>query len=409
MAGEHLAHRRGKPVAGVQQLGFAAASLAQAIAIAPLADDARLPWHPDLPDAEPAAPQAELGTAAAARLAATLRGIEAWQTHPWRRSVEDPPAIWSDGSSRLLDYGQAPEAAAPSGLPVLVVPSLINRAWILDLMPGRSFLRALAAAGLRPLLLDWGAPGCAEAGFTLDDYTTERLRPALAACRVLAGAPCPVIGYCMGGTVAAGLTATGARDISRLVTLGAPWNFAGSIWAARALCRPHRADGGARARAALGAIGQVFGATPDIIFQSAFAALDGGLAAAKFRRFAELDPDSDAARAFVAVEDWLNDGIPVATAVSESVLIDWQLNNTPGEGRWHLRGRRADPGRIDIPLLAVCGRRDRIAPPASAEALAAAVRGAELCRPDTGHVGMVVGRAGQNAVLQRILGFLSAA
>src|SRR3546814_5935604 len=38
--------------------------------------------------------------------------------------------------------------------PVLVVPSLINRAYVLDLTAERSLLRWLAAHGLRPLLLD---------------------------------------------------------------------------------------------------------------------------------------------------------------------------------------------------------------------------------------------------------------
>ena len=53
---------------------------------------------------------------------------------------------------------------------MLVVPSLINRAYILVLAPGRSALRWLAAQGLRPILMDWGAPGPAEARFGLETY-----------------------------------------------------------------------------------------------------------------------------------------------------------------------------------------------------------------------------------------------
>ncbi len=49
--------------------------------------------------------------------------------------------LWRDGSTRLLDYRPA------GGAPLLVVPSLINRAYILDLAPGRSLLRHLAEAG----------------------------------------------------------------------------------------------------------------------------------------------------------------------------------------------------------------------------------------------------------------------
>src|SRR5580693_8945388 len=41
---------------------------------------------------------------------------------------------------------------------VLVVPSLINRWEVLDLTAEKSLLRAMAAAGLRPYLVDWGTP-----------------------------------------------------------------------------------------------------------------------------------------------------------------------------------------------------------------------------------------------------------
>ena len=70
-------------------------------------------------------------------------------------------------------------------------------------------LRWLAGQGLRPLLLDWGTPGPAEAAFDLGRYGAERLVPALAEARRLAGRPVPVIGYCMGGTLAVGLAARG--------------------------------------------------------------------------------------------------------------------------------------------------------------------------------------------------------
>ena len=58
-------------------------------------------------------------------------------------AVAEPAVLWRGGSARLLDYGGA-------GRPVLFVPSLVNRAYILDLAPGRSLVRHLAARGRRP-------------------------------------------------------------------------------------------------------------------------------------------------------------------------------------------------------------------------------------------------------------------
>src|SRR6185437_1483047 len=57
--------------------------------------------------------------------AALIEGIAAYRRHPWRRDLPDPPALWTEGGSRLLDY--APTAPADA-IPVLFVPSLINRA-----------------------------------------------------------------------------------------------------------------------------------------------------------------------------------------------------------------------------------------------------------------------------------------
>ena len=37
--------------------------------------------------------------------AALIGGIAAYRRHPWHRTLQDPPAIWSEGGTRLLDYG----------------------------------------------------------------------------------------------------------------------------------------------------------------------------------------------------------------------------------------------------------------------------------------------------------------
>jgi len=68
----------------------------------------------------------------ARRLTDLAAGIEAYRRHPYRRDLAEPPVIWRQGACRLLDYGAIPDAA-PEGPTVLVVPSLINRAYVLDL------------------------------------------------------------------------------------------------------------------------------------------------------------------------------------------------------------------------------------------------------------------------------------
>ena len=113
---------------------------------------------------------AALDSEIANRAASYLTGLETYRRHPFRRRRAVPPVLWREGTTRLFDYG-----CNTTGPVVLVVPSMINRYYVLDLLPERSFLRHLAAQGLRPVVVDWGVPGSDERDFDLTDYVAGRL------------------------------------------------------------------------------------------------------------------------------------------------------------------------------------------------------------------------------------------
>ena len=343
----------------------------------------------------------------AARLKATIDGLELWQRHPYRRALADPPALWREGCSRLLDYGATPEAATPTGRPLLVVPSLINRAYVLDLVPGRSMLRWLAEQGFRPLLLDWGEPGARESHFDLDNYGAERLVPALdVACR-LAGGPVPVLGYCMGGTLAVGLAARRPADVAALATIGAPWDFASTRGVAGSIRAMLRAGGVAHAESQIEALGEAFGQVPVSVFQMLFAVVNPIQASLKFQKLARLDPEGPVARLFVALEDWLAEGVPMPAGAARDLLVGWHIRNLTASGGWRFLGQPVDPAAIGAPCLIVSGQRDLIAPPPLALPLAQSIPGARSITPQTGHVGMVVGSLARPQVWRPIARFLA--
>lgn len=304
-----------------------------------------------------------------------LRGIEAYRNHPYRRDLAAPPALWRDGGSVLRDYRPA------GGFPLLVVPSLINRAYILDLSARRSFLRWLAQQGFRPLLLDWGAPGEAERGFTLTDYIAGRLSAALDMALAETGERPALLGYCMGGTLALALAQLRHDDIRGLALLAAPWDFhAGQGEIAKA---------GPLALAPYKPAMQLLGVLPTDALQALFAGLDPLLTVRKFLKFAELDPTSVQAEAFVALEDWLNDGIPLSAPVAEETLEGWYGRNDTAAGRWRVAGEAVDPAAVTRPCLAILPSSDRIVPPASAAALAAGLPDCRVLQPRAGHIGLM--------------------
>ncbi|WP_425456721.1 alpha/beta fold hydrolase [Denitrobaculum tricleocarpae] len=341
-----------------------------------------------------------------ARLRALLDGIQSYRSHPYRRDLEDPPSAWQEGSARLLDFGLAKHRSkrpgAKSKPAVLVVPSLINRSYVLDLSEKRSLCRWLAGQGFRPFLMDWGAPNGTEQRFGLSDYTCGYLERALDhVLSVTAGRPPVLLGYCMGGLLTLALAQRRAEDVSGLALLATPWDFHagenalpdGQLAAVSSSCLP---------------LASRLGYLPVDTLQSLFALLDPMAVTRKFVGFSKLDPDSQSAREFVAVEDWINDGVPLAAPVAGECLEGWYRRNLTARGEWEIDGEKVRPEHLDLPCLAIVPAQDRIVPPGSALALCKALRSVELLRPRSGHVGMVVGQQAREDTWQPLAAWLSA-
>jgi polyhydroxyalkanoate synthase len=375
----------------------------------PMLRNASINWKPEvakraakLLKSLPAGPAVEseadplataLETEIAARLTAFSTGVNAYRHHPYHRQLPDPPTLWESGATRLLDYGPA------DGHPVLFVPSLINRAYILDLSARRSLMRWLAAeTGLRPLLVDWRGPGPAERSFTLTDYITGPLAGALDQAITAAGGPVPVVGYCMGGLLALALAANRPADIAGLGLLATPWNFHAE--------RRAQAKALARAVDATAPLLEAYGELPVDIIQAMFSALDPFMVTRKFIRFAAAQQDSPAAEEFVALEDWLNDGVPLSGPVARECMGGWYGGNTPHKGLWKIAGAQVRPEAITIPARVLIPRQDRIVPPASAQALADALPNAEASSPPLGHIGMVASSRARSLVWEPLAEWL---
>jgi len=351
----------------------------------------------DLQKVDPDAFAAAVEEQSRQRLAAFADGILAYRTMPSRARLKPPPTIWQSGGSRLLDYGATSKKAA-NGPPLLFVPSLINRAYILDLTKTRSLMRFLANKGYRPLLVDWGETGPSERDLTLDDYITDRLASALSAACDLTGRPVTVAGYCMGGLLGLALAQLCPDQVRALVLLATPWDFA-AMDTGKTRMLQAMAPG-------LEQMLDVTGVMPVDVLQAMFASLDPQLTPAKFQAFAALDRQSTPAHAFVALEDWVNDGVPLAGPVARACLINWYVNNDTGRGQWCVGGQNIRPENISMPTLVVAPKRDHIVPPGTVLPLGRNIEEATILHVDAGHVGMIAGAGGKKKLYEPLAAWL---
>lgn len=330
----------------------------------------------------------------ATRLTAMTGGVLRYRHHAYRRDLPDPPVIWQEGSSRLLDFG---EGAAGDGVPVVMVPSLVNRAYVLDLAPGQSLARWLPSQGIRPFLLDWGEPGEVERRFNLAAYIA-RVRRALTAARQVGKGKPVLLGYCMGGNLALAAALQMQDEIAALVLLATPWDF-------------HA--GGAHQAALVQALAPSLVPQGDPIppldvdvLQGFFWALDPLTALKKFTSFNAMPSGSDNERRFVAMEDWLNDGVPLAGPVARECLLGWYGENTPPKGRWLVDGRPVRPQDWQKPALVALPERDKLVPKEGAAVLLEQLPKAERLDAASGHIGMVVGPRAQAGLWQPLAAWL---
>ena len=292
-----------------------------------------------------------------------LAGLEAYESAPRPQPRSERTAVARVEGAALRDHGG-------EGPPLVLVPSLINPPHVLDLDQATSLAVALQAAGRHVLLVDWG-PATARAGLGVAGHVEDLLLPLLEAL----GEPPALVGYCLGGTMA--IAAAGLVPVERVATLAAPWHFARYPDDSReALGQLWQQSEAASAR---------FGVLPVEVLQSGFWALDPDRTVRKFADFSELDPASDEARRFIALEDWANEGEPLPLPAARELFETLYRDDLPGRGQWRVGGKPAAE-RPPVPALHLLAGKDRIVPPATAP-------DGEQTVIASGHVGMVVGRA----------------
>ncbi len=120
------------------------------------------------------------------------------------RNVAATPGkvVYENRLFQLIHY--APTTREVSDIPLLIFPPWINKFYILDLTPQKSFIRWAVDQGQSVFVVSWAQGSAALADVTLDHYVIEGMANAIDQVRAATGAPSVnAIGYCVAGTTLA--------------------------------------------------------------------------------------------------------------------------------------------------------------------------------------------------------------
>jgi polyhydroxyalkanoate synthase len=301
-------------------------------------------------------------------------------------------AVLVRGTFKLLRYRR--ETPATYAEPVLFCYALINRPYILDLRPDKSVVRKYLEQGLDVYMIDWGAPSDDDHVLGLQDYVYGFLQDSIAyVLREHRIANLHLLGYCMGGTLAAMFTALQPKAIRTLTLLASPIDFAGresllNVWVDAKYFDVDR-------------FVDAFGNCPAWFLQTCFLFIKPiqNLLEKRISLYEHLTDASFVVNYF-ALECWVNDNIPVAGEAFREFVKKLYQQNELVRGEFHLGEDRVDLRQITCPLLLLTAESDHLVPPASTEGIRPHVgsRDVEVIKIAAGHVGLVVSSKAQKAV-----------
>jgi len=114
--------------------------------------------------------------------------------------------VFRNDLMELIQY--APRTETVYETPLLLSPPWINKYYIMDLAPGRSFVEWAVDHGHTAFAISYRNPGAADRDVRLDDYLLSGPIEALDVVREITGAErANIVGLCLGGTLTAALLA----------------------------------------------------------------------------------------------------------------------------------------------------------------------------------------------------------
>ncbi len=309
--------------------------------------------------------------------------------------------VWRKNKSQLFHYTRPSPATRQT--PVFLSMPLINRSFVLDLRPGGSFVEYLVSQGFDVFLYDWGTWGPEDRNVTMSDLLVSYLPRAIRRAHEIAGKRLTLLGYCIGGTLAASFAALYPEaPVNNLVLFTAPIDFA------------HAGDFGvwtARGAFPIEKIREVLPTVPGELIDVGSKMLNplSTTVGTYVRLWERLGDPSFDVKAWQSMNRWVNEGTPFPGAAYYQWITEFYQQNKLVKGQLEVGGKRVNLADIRLPILNVAASADTIAPRETTAAILNLVSSEdkEEILLQGGHVGIVVGRSAKGNLWPRVVDWLA--
>jgi polyhydroxyalkanoate synthase len=307
--------------------------------------------------------------------------------------------VWRRGKAQLVRYESDRRTRRP---PVLIIWSIVSRAYILDLRRGRSFIGQMLDDGVDVFMIDWGEPAAIDAGNTLETYVDNYLPRALDRVLEVADASeLDLVGYCFGGVLAL-LGTAGIPDapVKNLAVMATPADFTKAEGIVQALAR-----GSIEVDHLLDETGNVPGKT----VERGFASLRPTADVFKYAALWERLWDDEFVDGYQAMAGWVSDQVPMPGAIAKQLAELFLRRNLMASGTVPLGGRAVRLADITCPFLNIIADHDHLVVPQASEGLNDLVGSQDnsTLRIPAGHIGLAAGRDATKVTVPGLLAWLN--
>jgi polyhydroxyalkanoate synthase len=293
-------------------------------------------------------------------------------------------------------YHYKPMVKHPVPIPILLVYALMNKQYIMDIQPEKSFVKKLLELGLDVYIIDWGYPTAQDKYVTTEDYVEEYLGASVDFIRTRHALPrINLLGKCQGGTFAAIYASLHTDAVKNLVAVAAPFDFDVEDGLLFKWSKHFHVD----------QLVDAYGVVPGDFLNNTFIMLSPyNLAIGKYINIVNSFDDPKALGEFLRMEKWLFDCPAQAGENYRKWMKDLWQDNLLLKGEFSLGGKKVNLKNITIPVLNVYGTKDNLIPASSSIPLLQAVgsKDKEEASYPVGHAGIVASSLSQAEIAPKI-------